>query len=117
MLERLARQTVLNLDAYEWEASSEVVAARHGLDPRDVIRFDLNTSPFPPASWDAAMEGARLERIPNESRDWSWDSTADALDIRRQASSFSGIAEWDDEQQTERVPYLRQHGKNTRDSL
>lgn len=66
MLERLARQTVLNLDAYEWEASSEVVAARHGLDPRDVIRFDLNTSPFPPASWDAAVEGARLERIPNE---------------------------------------------------
>jgi histidinol-phosphate aminotransferase len=66
MLERLARQTVLNLDAYEWEASSEVVAARHGLDPRDVIRFDLNTSPFPPASWDVAMEGARLERIPNE---------------------------------------------------
>ncbi len=66
MLARLTRQAVLNLDPYEWEASSEVVAARHGLDPRDVIRFDLNTSPFPPASWEASMERADAERIPNE---------------------------------------------------
>ncbi len=66
MLERLARRTVRDLDPYEWEASSEVVAARYGLDPRDVIRFDLNTSPFPPAAWDRAMEAAREERIPNE---------------------------------------------------
>lgn len=66
MLERLTRQTVRDLDPYEWEASSEVVAARHGLDLRDVIRFDLNTSPFPPATWDRAMEAARAERIPNE---------------------------------------------------
>lgn len=66
MIERLARQTVLALDPYEWEASSEQIAARHGLRPRDVVRFDLNTSPFPPASWDAAMEAARAERRPNE---------------------------------------------------
>lgn len=66
MLERLARQTVLTLDPYSWEASSAEVAARHGLHPQDVIRFDLNTSPFPPASWDAAMDTARAERGANE---------------------------------------------------
>ncbi len=66
MVERFVRKTVLDLDPYEWEASSEVVAARNGLDPHEVIRFDLNTSPFPPATWDQAMQAAREERIPNE---------------------------------------------------
>lgn len=66
MLEHLVRQTVLDLDPYEWEASSAVIAARYGLDPRAVLRFDLNTSPFPPASWERAMDLACEERQPNE---------------------------------------------------
>src|SRR5215469_13399439 len=37
-----------------------------------------------------------MERIPNETRQWNWDSTSDALDIRRQAASFSAITEWND---------------------
>lgn len=35
--------------SYTWEATSEEVAARYGVDPASVIRFDLNTSPTPPA--------------------------------------------------------------------
>jgi histidinol-phosphate aminotransferase len=65
-LERLARRRVLELEPYAWELSSEAVAARHGLRVGDVLRFDLNTSPFRPAAWDAAMERARLEGVPNE---------------------------------------------------
>lgn len=76
MLDRLVRQTVRDFDPYEWEASSEVVAARHGLNPRDVIRFDLNTSPFPPAPWDDAMERAAAERIPNEYFDTAYAELA-----------------------------------------
>jgi histidinol-phosphate aminotransferase len=34
---------------YSWEATNEEVAARYGLDPATVVRFDLNTSPTPPA--------------------------------------------------------------------
>lgn len=34
---------------YSWEATDEEVAARYGVDPRTIIRFDLNTSPTPPA--------------------------------------------------------------------
>ena len=60
-----------------WELSSEAVAARHGLRVRDVTRFDLNTSPFPPASWDAAMEAARQEGQPNEYFDTSYAELAD----------------------------------------
>ncbi len=63
---QLARRTVLELEPYTWELSSEVVAARHGLRVEDVLRFDLNTSPFAPAVWDATMERARIERLPNE---------------------------------------------------
>jgi histidinol-phosphate aminotransferase len=65
-LDQLARRTVLELDPYTWELSSEVVAARHGLRVEDVIRFDLNTSPFPPGPWDAAVDRARVEGLGNE---------------------------------------------------
>jgi histidinol-phosphate aminotransferase len=33
---------------YAWEATTEEVAARYGVDPATVVRFDLNTSPTPP---------------------------------------------------------------------
>lgn len=65
-LDQLARRTVQELEPYTWELSSEAVAARHGLRVEDVLRFDLNTSPFPPGPWDAAMELARREALPNE---------------------------------------------------
>jgi len=63
---RLARRTVLDLDPYQWELSSEAVADKHGLSPEQVLRFDLNTSPFAPAAWDRVMEAARREGQPNE---------------------------------------------------
>ena len=65
-LSRLARRAVLDLEPYEWEVSSEALAARHGLRVEDVLRFDLNTSPYPPRSWDQAVEEARVEAQPNE---------------------------------------------------
>ncbi len=72
MLEHFVRRSVRAIDPYAWELSSEAVAARHGLRVRDVVRFDLNTSPFPPASWDAAMEAARADGQPNEYFDTSY---------------------------------------------
>jgi histidinol-phosphate aminotransferase len=71
-LRRLARRAVLDLEPYAWELSSEAVAARHGLRVEDVVRFDLNTSPFAPAAWDEAMEAARREGEPNEYFDTSY---------------------------------------------
>jgi histidinol-phosphate aminotransferase len=35
--------------AYTWEATNEEVARRYGVDPTTIVRFDLNTSPTPPA--------------------------------------------------------------------
>lgn len=34
---------------YTWEPSNSAIAARYGLRPQDVLRFDTNTSPLPPA--------------------------------------------------------------------
>jgi len=33
---------------YTWEPSNAAIAARYGLDPADILRFDTNTSPAPP---------------------------------------------------------------------
>lgn len=71
-LERLARRTVLEIEPYAWELSSEAVAARHGLRVQDVLRFDLNTSPFRPAGWEETLELARREGVPNEYFDTSY---------------------------------------------
>ena len=38
------------LDAYQWPPSNEEIAAKVGLDPRSIIRFDGNVPPTPPAS-------------------------------------------------------------------
>jgi len=35
--------------AYSWEATNEQVAARYGVPIESIVRFDLNTSPTPPA--------------------------------------------------------------------
>ncbi|MFZ0218348.1 MAG: histidinol-phosphate transaminase [Candidatus Dormiibacterota bacterium] len=68
----LVRRTVHELDPYAWELSTEEVARRHGRRPEDVIRFDLNTSPFPPPTWRVAMDMAREEAMPNEYFDTSY---------------------------------------------
>jgi histidinol-phosphate aminotransferase len=77
LLERLVRKSVRDIDPYAWELSSEAVAALHGMRVQDVIRFDLNTSPFAPGAWDAAMEAARQEGQPNEYFDTSYAELAD----------------------------------------
>lgn len=34
--------------SYTWEATNEEVASRYRVDPQQIVRFDLNTSPTPP---------------------------------------------------------------------
>ncbi len=46
---------------YSWEATDEEVAARYGLDPATIVRFDLNTSPTPPALMGQLLAAGRFE--------------------------------------------------------
>ncbi|HEV7605324.1 MAG TPA: histidinol-phosphate transaminase [Candidatus Limnocylindrales bacterium] len=47
--------------AYTWEATDEAVAARYGLDVSTIVRFDLNTSPSPPALAARLIAAGRFE--------------------------------------------------------
>lgn len=46
---------------YAWEATTEQVAARYGLAPEAIVRFDLNTSPTPPAVVGEVLARARFD--------------------------------------------------------
>jgi histidinol-phosphate aminotransferase len=45
---------------YSWEATDEEVAARYGIDPATIVRFDLNTSPVPPALAERLIAAGRF---------------------------------------------------------
>jgi histidinol-phosphate aminotransferase len=47
--------------SYSWEATDEEVAARYGVDPADIVRFDLNTSPTPPELVGRLLAAGRFE--------------------------------------------------------
>ena len=46
---------------YSWEATDEEVAARYGVDPATIVRFDLNTSPTPPGLVADLLAAGRFE--------------------------------------------------------
>jgi histidinol-phosphate aminotransferase len=46
---------------YAWEATDEEVAARYGVDPDSIVRFDLNTSPTPPALARQLLEAGEFD--------------------------------------------------------
>ncbi len=47
--------------SYSWEATNEEVAQRYGLAVESIIRFDLNTSPAPPAMVAQLLAAGRFE--------------------------------------------------------
>ena len=52
--------------SYAWEATDEGVAQRFGIPVSQVLRFDLNTSPAPPASLARILAGGRFETVLSE---------------------------------------------------
>ena len=47
--------------SYSWEATDEQVASRYGVPVEQVVRFDLNTSPTPPALVARLLAAGRFE--------------------------------------------------------
>jgi histidinol-phosphate aminotransferase len=55
------REHVAQLTPYEWEAMASDVAAAAGIAESDVVRFDTNTTPWPPVAWEqTALDMPRL---------------------------------------------------------
>ncbi|MDH4142424.1 MAG: histidinol-phosphate aminotransferase family protein [Chloroflexota bacterium] len=51
---------------YAWEATDEGVAARYGIPIEQVVRFDVNTSPSPPALAERLLAAGRFETTLSE---------------------------------------------------
>jgi histidinol-phosphate aminotransferase len=47
--------------SYSWEATNEEVAARYGVPPESVVRFDLNTAPAPPPIAQQVLSAGRFD--------------------------------------------------------
>jgi histidinol-phosphate aminotransferase len=55
------REFISRLDPYEWEAMASDVAAAAGIAESEVVRFDTNTSAWPPVAWErTVLDVARL---------------------------------------------------------
>ncbi len=46
------REYIARLSPYEWEAMASEVAALAGIPEAEVVRFDTNTTPWPPPAWE-----------------------------------------------------------------
>src|SRR3954469_15415783 len=55
------REHVERLDPYEWEAMGSDVARAAGNAESEVVRFDTNTSAWPPVAWEhTVLDAPRL---------------------------------------------------------
>jgi len=70
---------------YTWEPSNSAIAARYGLRPEDVLRFDTNTSPLPPPFVAEALAGP-FEPPLNEYPDSAYEELTAA------AAAYTGVA-------------------------
>jgi histidinol-phosphate aminotransferase len=64
-------------NVYTWEPPDRVIAARYGLSPADIVRFDTNTSPAPPGWLTEALHGPWDPSL-NEYPDSTYAELADA---------------------------------------
>ena len=49
------REFIARLTPYEWEAMASDVAAAAGIAESQVVRFDTNTSAWPPVAWELTV--------------------------------------------------------------
>jgi histidinol-phosphate aminotransferase len=73
---------------YTWEPSNAQIAARYGLRPEDILRFDTNTSPMAPSFVDEALAGP-FEPPLNEYPDSSYEELTAA------AAAYAGVAPYE----------------------
>src|SRR6202171_6172939 len=55
------REHIARLEPYEWEAMASEVAAAAGIAESEVVRFDTNTTAWPPVAWErTVLDAPRL---------------------------------------------------------
>ncbi|MEM4297808.1 MAG: histidinol-phosphate transaminase [Nitrososphaerota archaeon] len=78
------RDEIAGLEPYSWETPTWEIAGRYGLSPYDVVRLDLNTSPYRPVKWlrrlSRQLEGLGVNLYPDTSY----------RDLRELLNSYTG---------------------------
>ncbi|MCS7110462.1 MAG: histidinol-phosphate transaminase [Candidatus Caldarchaeum sp.] len=73
------RSTLANFVPYSWEPSTQEIASRYGLKKEQIVRMDLNTSPYIPRAWLGRLV-AKLRDLPvNLYPDTSYRSFREAV--------------------------------------
>jgi histidinol-phosphate aminotransferase len=80
-IEHLARAAALAIEPYTWEIASETVAARYGLQPDEVVRYDTNTAPLPPPSASDVLAQLATAPVVNEYVDGSYGGLARGIGL------------------------------------
>ncbi len=78
------REHIARLDPYEWEAMASDVARAAGIAESDVVRFDTNTSAWPPVAWEqTVLDAPRLpaNEYPHPSNEPLRSALAKSLDV------------------------------------
>src|SRR5215471_4407452 len=76
---------VARLDPYEWEAMASEVAAAAGIPESEVVRFDTNTTAWPPLNWErTVLDAPRLatNEYPHPSNEPLRSALAANLDVQ-----------------------------------
>ena len=77
--------------SYSWEATNEEVAARYGVDPETIVRFDLNTSPTPPALVERLLAAGEFDAPLSE---YPRRTTDGSSPRRRRATASARRSSW-----------------------
>src|SRR5439155_2954725 len=76
---------IARLSPYEWEAMASDVAAAAGIDESEVVRFDTNTTAWPPVAWElTSLDAPRLaaNEYPHASNEPLRSALATRLQVR-----------------------------------
>ena len=79
------REHIARLEPYEWEAMASDVAALAGIHEAEVVRFDTNTSAWPPVAWErTVLDAPRLpaNEYPHPSNEPLRSALAASLNVR-----------------------------------
>lgn len=80
------KSSLENFVPYSWEASSEEIARRYGLKVEQIVRMDLNTSPYQPRGWLRSLAAKLPDMAINLYPDTSYRR------FREKVSNYTGLS-------------------------
>ncbi|MDJ0271293.1 MAG: histidinol-phosphate transaminase [Aigarchaeota archaeon] len=80
------KSSLNNFIPYSWEASSEEIARKYGLKAEQIVRMDLNTSPYKPSGWLRSLAAKLPDVAVNLYPDTSYRR------FREKVSNYTGLS-------------------------